>query len=291
LSKDEGQSATPHIERAEEQHYVPRDPKMTLLDSDVSPSDEPVYALTDQPQRRADVVPGATTQIALKGDVIWKLQTPVQDALVRWVDAERILIAARRCNPGDTNAWLFNRSGALECSSAIGGEIADIVVVGSRIAVSYSDLGIEGRDVLSRGAITVFDRQLQPQWNLAEGIPDVRALDVHAMVAIDDERVGFSMYGSVGDLASSTLILDVANGTLGAKRLWGPARCIAYDDAEDCWFLMRRIGAGAFDAVVTRGDMQAVPSFAVSPAARGISEGRILSVENNLTTVSRLTVA
>jgi hypothetical protein len=262
---------------------------MTVLDSDVSPSDEPVYALTDQPQRRADVVPGATTQIALKGDAIWQLQTPVQDALVRWVDTDHVIIAARRCNPGEANAWLFNRSGALECAAALGSHIAEIAVIGTRIAVSYSDLGIEGRDPLARGAITVFDLQLRPQWNLAEAIPEMRALDVHAMVPIDDRRVGFSMYGSMGELASSTLVVDVVDGTLGPERLWGPARCIAYDDASDRWFLMRRIGAGAFDAVVTGAEMTIVPSFAVSPAARGIAHGRVLSVENNLTTVSRLT--
>jgi hypothetical protein len=147
---------------------------------------------------------------------------------VRLVSADQALIVDRRAASNADNAWLVRPDGSVANSFHAGDAIADILVCGAKIVVTYFDEGVFSFTRYGPEGVMVFDLLGTPifgyRTQFAESAVDIA--DVYAAGVIDESRVVFSPYQSfplvVMDLESRSQVVTPLPDLLhGARAITG----------------------------------------------------------------------
>lgn len=183
---------------------IPADPAAELLDADLAP--EPVFAL--RRDGREWVRFGNGFQVAAPQSVRFPIVRCVRPGLALLVDA--------RAEAGRPNAWLLTGRGDAVRAFHVGDGVADVLVCGPLLVVTYFDEGIFGGGALAGEGLAVFDQRGALRWGYRSRFAGSGPIIDDCYVACTDgrDRVWFSPY-----MAFPLVELRLSEGTQQVTRL------------------------------------------------------------------------
>lgn len=128
----------------------------------------------------------------------FRTEATLEAPRVRWLGADRIVIAGSRSGGGSPNGHVFSSTGELLAAFDAGDGVQDVVSFGDLFVISYFDEGVFGATSPSNQGVAVFDRDGKYCWGYTSrlGSDAVEVADCYCACRLDADHLAFSPYTS-----------------------------------------------------------------------------------------------